>query len=118
MSTETLLKSVLDPLLTGNSHNVINRSDTVALPYVVFQEVEGEPLTGISESYLGKTRCEYEVVVFAATPEHAKYLALNHIYDAITAPPFEGVLTYRATGPYIEEKGNFQYVTQYEIWES
>lgn len=118
MSIESTLKDQVGALVAGGCHNRVNRSVPVVLPYVVFHEAEGEPITGISESYLGATSCEYEIIVYALTPEQAKHIALNEVQPVVIDEPINGVLTFRSVGPYIKEEDSFQYITMYQIWDN
>lgn len=112
---ESAIRSGITPLVAGGCHNKVNRSTTITKPYVVFHEVEGEPINGIS-GYLGKTMYRFEICVFADSPEQAKSLALGSIKTEITGSSLlQGVLTFQSSGDYDEDNRTFEYVTEYEI---
>lgn len=116
-SISTMLKALIDPLVTGGCHNTVNTSDRIAAPYVVFHEISGVPETGISNDYLGATRYRFQVDVFASSPEMAKGLALGSVKDAITgSAAIQGTLIFQMAGQYSEKDKTFQYITEYQIW--
>ena len=118
MSTETTLKSLINPLVTGGCHNQVNASSTITLPYVVFYEIFGTPVTIIhTPGYGGITESRYQIDVFAASPEQAKGLALSTIKDAITnSTVLEGLLVNQLSGQYSELDKTYQYIVEFQIW--
>ena len=117
MSIETALELNVGPLVSGGCHNGVNRSVNITLPYVVYHEVSGEPVTGISNGYLGLTEYRFQVDVFAATPSEAKALALGDIKTAITeTTEIGGVLVFQMSGQYSKDARTFKYITEYQIW--
>lgn len=116
MSIETTLKSVLNPLLTGGCHNVVNTATTVVHPYAVFYEVSGIPENTI-HGYGGITQHRYQIDVFAKSPEQAKGLALGTMKSDIeTSAILQGQLIFHMVGEYSEADRTYQYITEYYIW--
>lgn len=115
MSTETVLKSLIAPLVAGGCHNGVNAANSITLPYVVFYEIASTPQYGIS-GYLGATSSKYQVDVFAITPEQAKALALGTIKTAIETGSLAGTLTFHMRGEYSDSDGAHQYITEYQLW--
>lgn len=116
MSTESTLKALIDPLVAGGCHNGVNTDSTITTPYVVFHEISGVPLNTVSE-YSGSTQCQYQIDVFARSPEQAKGLALSTIQDAISdSLILQGELTFRMNGQYSDLDKTYQYITEYTIW--
>jgi hypothetical protein len=115
MSIETTLKSLISPLVAGGCHNVANTLPTITIPYVVFYEISAVPENGITE-YLGATNHQYQIDIFAKTPEQAKGLALGAIKTAIESSTLAGVLVFHSVGEYSEIDKTYQYITQFQIW--
>lgn len=115
MSVDTVLKGLIAPLVAGGCHNEVNASTTITKPYVVFHEISAIPENGL-QGYLGLTRFRYQVDVFAASPEHAKGLALGTIKSAIVGSSLEGLLISHMSGEYDEVTKTHQYITEYQIW--
>lgn len=115
MTIESLLKSRIAPLVAGGCHNVANTSATLALPYVVFQEISAIPANGLL-GYVGMTKYQFQVDVIAKSPEQAKGLALGTIKSEIIAAGVEGLLTFHMVGEYSEIDKTYQYITEYTIW--
>jgi len=115
MSTETTLKTLINPLVAGGCHNAVNASATIVCPYVVFQEITAVPENGLL-GYMGLTRSTYQVDVFAKSPEQAKGIALGTIKTALVTSALEGLLTFHMVGEYSELDKTHQYITEYVIW--
>lgn len=117
MSVEITLKDLLDPLVDGGCHNGVNNNLDSVSPYVVFHEINGVPVVGISVPYLGITRYRYQVEVFATSMEMAKALAVGVVRDAIQGSvELQGTMMFQAAGQYSEVTKMHQYITEYEIW--
>jgi len=114
MSISTDIKALVDPLLTGGCHRVLNRDKTIVKPYGVLYVIAGSPVPGISGSTLAK-RDLYQLDVFANTPEEAEGLSLGAIKTAIEG--YGGLLIGNNDGQYNEVDQTFQYLTEYHLWE-
>lgn len=115
MSTETTLKTLINPLVAGGCHNVINVASPIVVPYVVFQEISSIPENGL-KGYMGLTQSQYQVDVFAKSPEQAKALALGTIKTALVTSTLEALLTFHMVGDYSDLDKTHQYITEYTIW--
>lgn len=119
MSVETQLKAVLGPLVSGGCHNRVNTTSPAVLPYIVFYEVSGIPIVGISPGQITPVECMYQVDVFAPSPEYAKGLALGAVRDAIEqSAALQGTLVFKTSGDYSKIDKTYQYITQYKIWDN
>lgn len=113
MSTSTLIRDTLDPLLTGGAHRGVNRSASTTKPYACFYQISAVPENGITQ-YLGKTRQRWQVDVFASSMEAAEGLAVGAIKTAMEAA-LGATLTFHMDGQFSEE-GTFQYITEFTVW--
>lgn len=118
MSIDAALKALIDPLVTGGCHNTINVSTTVSYPYAVFYELGCEPLHTVH----GATEAmdsEYQIDVFARSPEQAKGLSLGDIKTAIeTSTTVSGVLILSMSGEYDPVARCYRYISRYQVWET
>jgi len=118
MAIDTALKALLDAALAGGGHNGANISASVVYPYAVFYELSGEPLRTIHGT-TEATDSEYQVDVFARSPEQAKGLALGDVKDAIeTSTTVGGVLTLSMSGEYDPVARCYRYISRYQVWET
>lgn len=116
MSTETVLKSLIEPLVAGGCHSHINKDNPLVVPYVVFYQISGIPVYTIKD-YSGITECRYQIDVFARTLEQAKVLALGTIKTAIEGnSTVQGTLGFEMAGQYSSLDKTHQYITEYSIW--
>jgi len=116
MTTESTLKTLIAPLVGGGCHNSVNASPSITYPYVVFNEISALPANGL-KGYMGLTSYQYQIDVFAKSPEQAKALALGTIKAAIVSSSvLQGTLTFHMGGEYSEIDKTHQYITEYQIW--
>lgn len=115
MTIESTLKSLINPLVAGGCHNVVNASAAIVYPYAVFQEISAIPENGLA-GYVGLTRYSYQIDIIAKSPEQAKGLALGAIRSAVIASSLDGLLTFHMVGEYSEVDKSYQYITEYQIW--
>ena len=118
MAIDTALKTLLDSELVGGGHNGANISSPVVYPYAVFYEISGEPLRTIHGT-TEATDSEYQIDVFARSPEQAKGLSLGDIKDAIeTSSSVGGVFTMSMSGEYDPVARCYRYISRYQVWET
>lgn len=116
MLTEDTIKSLVSGLVAGGCHNGINEDSHIVAPYVVFHEISGVPLNTIS-AYSGRTKCRFQIDVFARSPEQAKGLALGVIKAAIEGDEIlQGSMIFQMSGQYSALDKTHQYITEYIIW--
>lgn len=118
MAIDNALKTLLDAVLAGGGHNGANISASVIYPYAVFYELSGEPLRTINGT-TEATDSEYQVDVFARSPEQAKGLSLGDVKDAIeTSTTVRGSFRLRSYGGYDPVARCHRYITRYQVWET
>ena len=117
MSVDTTLKALLNPLVAGGCHNGMNKDYPVVKPYIVFHEIAGTPVNGVSQEYMGATEFRYQVDVFAASPEAARAIATGTVRTAIAgSTELQGTMIDQLQGQYSESDKTHQYITEYYIW--
>jgi len=116
MSTATTLKSILSPLVAGGCFNSFNPSETVVLPYIVFYEIVGMPIN-LLHGGVAATKKNYQVEVFARSPEHAEGIAKGVMFDAIIGSVLEGTPISEMNGQYSEKDKSHQYITEWQVWD-
>lgn len=117
MSIETTLKTLLSPLVAGGCHNGANVRSEIITPYVVFHEISGLPLFGISSNDFGATKCRYQIDVFAVSPEQAKGISLDVIKPVLSETELlNATHIFQMSGPYSDITKTYQYITEYSIW--
>lgn len=118
MAIDLALKALLSGILAGGGHNAVNVSSPIIYPYAVFYELSGEPLRTIHGT-TEATDSEYQVDVFARSPEQAKGLSLGDVKDAIeTSITVGGVLTLSMSGEYDPVARCHRYISRYQVWET
>ena len=114
MSIRTDIRDLIDPLLDGGCHSVVNRDATIVQPYAVLHKIAGTPTPGISGEVLAQ-RDLYQIDVLAASPEQAEGLSLGTIKTALEG--YGATMVSENDGEYNPVDKTFQFSTGYHIWE-